>query len=111
MSIDIRKATPMLPNRPCSYCLSLQDDSVFADFDVSHEGRVVLVGISFDGYGYHGTAGIAPMDADKSKSFLRLINGEALDTSQMSAILYQYFHDNSDMIWKDALKDHNLLSE
>ena len=34
MRINAETYPPMLPTRPCRFCLSLQHDSVFADFDV-----------------------------------------------------------------------------
>jgi hypothetical protein len=48
MSILIQSLPPFRGGR---FCLSLQEDSVFADFDVGDDGRVVLLRISFDGYG------------------------------------------------------------
>jgi hypothetical protein len=49
--MDIALYPPMLPTRPCRFCLSLQGASVFADFDVDADGRVFAVRVSFDGYG------------------------------------------------------------
>jgi hypothetical protein len=34
---------PPMPTRPCRFCLSLQGDSVFADFEVDPDGRVFAV--------------------------------------------------------------------
>ena len=60
--------------RPCRYCLGLQNDSVFADFDLDNAGCVFLVRISFDGYGCCGTAEeIRPMSLDISNRLIHLV--------------------------------------
>src|SRR5262245_65111891 len=50
MLMSLRISSP-LPARPCRFSLGLQDDSVFADFDVDADGYVFLRRISFDGHG------------------------------------------------------------
>lgn len=102
----------MTPSRPCRYCLGLQDDSVFADFDLDSDDRVFLVRISFDGYGCCYTAEKASrMGDDTSKSIIRLIEEDDVSSAELATILSQYFRENSDVIWKDALEDHDLLAD
>ena len=101
----------MLPTRPCRYCLGLQGDSVFADFDVDNEGRVFLVRISFDGFGCCRTPEARAMDTDTSRTWIDLVEADSVGSDELSVILSRYFEDNSDVIWKDALKEHDLLSD
>ena len=110
MAIEIRKSTPMLPTRPCKYCLSLQDDSVFADFDVDGDDRVFLVRISYDGFGCCLTKGeTSRMSSEISQLFRELVESEEVNSDQLSSILTGYFHDNAELIWIGALIEHRLL--
>lgn len=110
MPIEIRRFYGMPPSRPSLHCLALQEDSVFADFDIDSEGRVFLVRISFDGYGCCTTAeNIRPMNIDLSRSWLELIETDRVQSEEMAAILSQYFFANKDIIWADALEEHGLL--
>lgn len=95
--------------RPCKFCLGLQNDSVFADFDLDESGCVTLLRISFDGFGCCRTAGeTRSMKPERSKQFIHLVeNNDMSDT--LALILLEYFSDNSDVIWKDALEQHSLL--
>ena len=112
MSIEIRKVNDMPASRPSRYCLGLQDDSVFADFDVDSDGCVFLLRISFDGYGCCSTAEKARrMSPDISKRLIRLVESDDVASGEFAAILSQYFSENSDVIWKDALQEHDLISD
>lgn len=96
--------------RPCRYCLGLQDDSVFADFDLDSEGRIFLARISFDGYGCCETAeGIRPMSLNISNRLMHLVETNDVRSLELSTILAQYFRENSGVIWAEALETHNLL--
>ena len=107
--MDIRTYPPMVPTRPCRYCLSLQDDSVFADFDVNDEGRIYLRRISFDGYGCCNINSARLMSENVSRNFVRWIESDEVDHDAMRETLSEYFRDNQDAIWADALKDHELI--
>lgn len=97
-------------SRPSRYCLGLQDDSVFADFDIDNEGDVFLLRISFDGYGCCRTAGkVKIMTPDVSNRLITLIESGELASGALASILSQYFRENSDVIWQDALERHRLL--
>ncbi len=111
MTIQIRSLEPM-PTRPCRYCLAMQDDSVFADFDVDDNGCVYIVRISYDGYGCchpdkNGMPGV--MGSEMSESFITLIEKNDLNKTEASSILSQYLKENKEVFWEDALRDHELI--
>ena len=109
--IAIRIASPM-PTRPCRFCLALQDDSVFADFDVDSEGHAFLVRISFDGYGCcRCEADVRRMSSDDTHIFIEAIDRRELGEDGLQKTLLRYFRENSDVIWSDALETHGLLVE
>ena len=108
MAIQI-EIFPVMPTRPCSYCLSLQRGAVFADFDVEN-GQAQLVRISFDGYGCCNLEGFPrKMNAVDSDRFIQMIEARSVDQVEMSEILTRYFKENTDVIWKDALAESELL--
>ena len=110
MSIEIRKVDDMPSSRPSRYCLGLQDDSVFADFDIDDEGRIFLIRISFDGYGCCETAEFArTMSPQDSRDFITLIEDNRANSLEMRSILSGFLKENSDVIWEDALLDHELI--
>ena len=96
-------------SRPCKYSLGLQDDSVFADFDIDEDGCVVLTRISFDGFGCCPTRTAIPMNLVVSERFIQQIEDDNVSTQEFAKILENYFKKNEDVIWKDALNEHGLL--
>lgn len=108
MPIEIRIFPPM-PTRPCRYCLSLQGDSVFADFDINDSSNVYLRRISFDGYGCCRVDEVRPMSDEDSHSFVRWIESDDVENDGIRETLSKYFNENKDVIWPDALADHELL--
>jgi hypothetical protein len=109
VSFEVSKYWPMVPTRPCRYCLSLQRDSVFADFEVDDEGRIYLVRISFDGYGCCRIDEARRMSYEESCNFMKWVESGDVDHDAMRSTLLKYFRENEDVIWKDALADHDLL--
>lgn len=108
--MEISKHVWTTPTRPCNFSLSLQGDSVFADFDVDSDGRVCLVRISFDGYGCCETQGnIARMSLAESKTLLKFVDTGDVYHDEIEKILYRYFDQNQDVIWQDALRRHGLV--
>jgi hypothetical protein len=96
------------PFRECRFCLSLQDDSVFADFDLDEEGRAFLRRISFDGYGCcYGE--FKKMALDDSRVLVDSVERDAVQDPKIEVVLRTYFEQNADVIWSDALATHELL--
>ena len=101
---------PVMPSRPCSFCLSLQGGGVFADFDIDAEGVVLLSRISFDGYGCCELgASVAKMSPCDSRFILDAIALGSVESIQIDKVLRSLFHDNMDVIWAEALEAHGLL--
>ncbi|WP_394165166.1 hypothetical protein [Neptunomonas phycophila] len=107
--MDIRKFKPM-PTRPCKYCVALQDDSVFADFEINDTGCLYLVRISFDGFGCcEPEATIGKIDEKSSKYLVAATESNNLRVPEAREILSNYFRANKDSLWKDALLEHKLI--
>jgi len=99
-----------MPTRPCSFCLSLQGGSVFADFDTDDAGLIFLRRISFDGFGCCKVGdSITRMSSSDSRLLLDAIARDELGTVQVEETLRKYFRENKDVIWHDALVEHDLL--
>ena len=111
MTIQIRSYPPM-PTRPCHLGLALQDDSVFADFDMDEEGCFYLVRISFDGYGCcypDKTVELVKISSDQSARLINYIERSDLEHPELSAIIQSYLFAARGAIWEDALKHHGLI--
>ena len=107
--LEVRFFEEMPSTRPCTFCLSLNGDSVFADFDAL-ENRVLLARISFDGFGCCETrARIRAMDDDDARALLAMRRDNLIDVESAGALLRRYFRQNVDVIWEDALRHHGLL--
>ncbi len=109
MSIAV-EMFPMMPTRPCSFCLSLQGGSVFADFDTDHADIVSLRRISFDGFGCCDVGEtVTKMSSDDSRLLLDAMARGEVGSVQVEETLRRYFRENMDVIWSDALAEHGLL--
>ncbi|ADZ90668.1 hypothetical protein [Marinomonas mediterranea] len=107
--MDIRKFEP-IPTRPCKYCLALQEDSVFADFDVDPNGCLYLVRISFDGYGCcEPQTEIKEMDVVSSEILKACIENNSFQSPEIISILRKYFRENRFALWEEALVEHELI--
>ncbi|SRR6185312_5341044 len=108
--MEIAKYEWETSTRPCRFCLCLQGGSVFADFDVDSEGRAHIVRISFDGYGCCATAGkVSRLSIEDSRALIEGIDSDEVNCDEVSRILYRYLDQNKDVIWRDALAEHELL--
>jgi hypothetical protein len=101
-----------MPNRPCMYGFSLQDDSVYADFDADSDGRLYLVRISFDGYGccypvWRDKPVKMPVE-DSLELARRKYTGD-FSNARTTAILRKYFSNCSGAVWQEALEEHDLI--
>ena len=106
----LRRISAPTPTRPCRFSLGLQADSVFADFDVDSVDRVFLRRISFDGYGCCTAPDtIRRMSVDESRTLLESVCRDAIEDSKVEVILRSYFRENADVLWEDALSEHDLL--
>lgn len=109
MSLAI-KVFPVMPTRPCSFCLSLQDGSVFADFDTNEADVVRLRRISFDGFGCCSVDdSITSMSSSDSRLLLDAIGRGDLSSIHVEDALQRYFRANKDVLWSDALVEYGLL--
>lgn len=109
MSVSV-KTFPVMPTRPCSFCLCLQEGSVFADFDTDSAGMVSLRRISFDGYGCCEPAvSIAGMNPNDSRLLLDAIARGEVESVQVAEALRRYFREIRNSIWDNALAEHDLL--
>ena len=101
---------PVMPSRPCSFCLSLQGGSVFADFDTDDAGIISLRRISFDGYGCYGVGeSCTKMSSGDSRLLLDAIARSDVEGVEVEEVLRRYFRENQDVIRSDGLAEHDLL--
>ena len=108
--MEISKHVWTTSSRPCRFCLCLQGGSVFADFNNDSDGRVFLVRISFDGYGCCETESkVARMALEESDTLVKLVNTDDVNRDEIREILYRYFDQNQNVIWRDTLVEHELL--
>ncbi len=107
MAILVR-VFPKMESRPCRFCLSLQDDSVFADFDVDEEGHAFLRRISFDGYGCC-SGEFKKMSLADSRVLIEAVERGVVQDPKIEVVLRTYLEENADVIWEDALASHELL--
>jgi hypothetical protein len=99
---------PVMPTRPCRFCLSLQDGSVFADFDVDAETRAFLRRISFDGYGCC-SGDFKKMNSEDSRLLIEAVESGSVEDPKIETLLRRHFSENAGSIWSDALASHDLL--
>lgn len=107
--MEIIICNPM-SSRTCVYCFGLQGGSVFADFDVDEEGFLYLVRISFDGYGcFTPREKLHSLREIEAITFVENIKkgGQSLD--EAGEHLRNYFINCKNIIWDDALREHNLI--
>ena len=106
------RAFPVMPTRPCRFCFALQDDSVFADFDVDEKGQLYLVRISFDGHGccYPAWSNMpVKMSPGDSQKLVRFTDDDDLAHPDVASIFNSYFVACGEALWADALRDHHLI--
>ncbi len=96
--------------RPCRFSLCIGGGSVYADFDVDPSGEVFAVRVSFDGYGCCTCPPQVPrMDAGDSLRLLEMVERGTIDQQVAVATLRRYFGEIQELLWADALRDHELL--
>ena len=100
------------PTRKSAYSFGFQDSSVYADFNINLNKCLYLIRISFDGYGCCYPDWIAePLEINQTQSLevLKMLEENDFDNPKMSSIFSSYFKSCGNAIWKDALKEHNLV--
>lgn len=103
--------TEPLSDRPCDFCLSLQDHRVYADFMIEENGRIYLLRISFDGYGCNRELEeISRMSLEDSRKLAAAVRSEDVNHPEIHELLSGYFEENKLLIWQEALQKHSLLS-
>jgi len=109
--LKIRSHTWDVNGRPCNYSFAMQDDSVFADFNLLANGCLSLVRISFDGFGCWSTKDTSDMGVVNKQDSEKLINAFEKDRFDISIlnIISSYLSDNIDHLWGDALECHELI--
>jgi hypothetical protein len=92
-------------------CLSLENGSVFADFDVDPScGSLLLVRISFDGYGCcEAPPEVGRMSSDDSLLLMEMAARQVVDRQAVEPILRRYLAQNEPLLWSDALRRYNLV--
>jgi len=85
MSIAV-ETYPVMPTRPCSFCLCLQGGSVFADFDTDDVSIISLRRISFDGYGSCEVESTTRMSSADSRLLLDAIARGELESVQVERL-------------------------
>ena len=49
------------------------------------------------------------MPLDESHTLVQLVETDDVDCDEIREILYRYYDRNKDVIWRDALEDHEML--
>lgn len=87
------------------------DDSVFIDFDNYNSGQIVIIRISFDGYGccnIHSDK-ILPVSKEHSLLFKLMFNSGKIDQDKLKQIIACTLRMNIELIWEDALNKYELI--
>ncbi|NVK21838.1 MAG: hypothetical protein HWD86_04925 [Kangiellaceae bacterium] len=104
------RLSKQLDTRNCQFCLALQNDAVFMDFYIKENGCLILLRISFDGYGCcYPSSGLKELDSKSSKTLLNLIQKDNLNSTQTCKIISNYLKDNKKSLWEEALQEHQLI--
>ena len=100
-----------MKGRSCNYSLAMQDDGVFADFNLLANGCLRLVRISFDGFGYCSTEYADEMGVVNERDSEKIISAHNKDRFDKSIlnIISNYLSENSKYLWGDALECHELI--
>ena len=103
--------TSMPSSRKADYCLGYYDDSVFIDFDNLNDEQVILVRISFDGYGCCNVPldKVIPISKDDSAKFKMMFQSNAIKQDELMQIISTTLSANKILLWEDALNEYHLI--
>ena len=104
----------MPESRPCDYCFSLLDGSVFVDFEIK-DALSYLVRISFDGYGCYCIQGESnPLCRKNTELLEKIVRGGIKDSDKGSllALIKNAIKINRPLLRADEpLKEYALIGE
>ncbi|MDY0089390.1 MAG: hypothetical protein RBR78_03390 [Flavobacteriaceae bacterium] len=103
--------TTMPESRKADFYLGCLDGSVFLDFNYTTDKHIDLCRISFDGYGCCDIDNAEYLDEQQSKDFIDEIVRDNLDQEKITKLVLELIRLNKDKIWKDALKEYNLIDK
>lgn len=96
--------------RPGRLGLCLAGGSVFANFTVDYFGILALETISFDGFGACRVDGLTTrMSRRDSRMLLESVVCHQLASPLVEELLRRYLRENADVLWRDAMLQHDLL--
>lgn len=103
--------TSMPSSRKADYYLAYCDDSVFIDFDDYNSDQIVIIRISFDGYGCCNIPSdkVLPVSKEHSLLFKMMFNSEEIDQDKLKQIITCTLKMNIELIWEDALNKYELI--
>lgn len=104
MLIHVYKTMPA--SRPADLCLEIDGCCIFADFNRDGD-RLMLVRISFDGFGCCETPAARPMSEEDTRVIWSFVDGRA-SNDDCDAALRRYFAAHQDLIWPEALARYEL---
>ncbi len=109
--LNIRSHKWDVKGRPCNYSFAMQDDGVFADFNLLANGCLRLVRISFDGFGCCSTEDADQMGVVNKQDSDKVIGAFKKDRFDVNIlnIISNYLSENSEHLWGDALECHELI--
>jgi len=109
MSFDFQ-ITTMPPTRPANYYLCCLNGSVFIDFN-NDGNKVVLVRISFDGFGCCHVSDAIPVNENDSIYFKQMFQQNNIEQGRITEIILGNLKKNKSKIWEDALKRYHFIDE
>lgn len=101
----------MPSSRKADYYLACCDDSVFIDFDDYDSDQIVIVRISFDGYGCCNIPSdkVLPVSKEHSLLFKLMFNSKEIEQDRLKQIIACTLKMNIGLIWEDALNEYELI--
>lgn len=113
MAINVSVHEWKTDTRPCDFSLCLiteRGGSVYADFGLDCENLLYFRRVSFDGYGcYEANGECTRMSATDSDKMIHAIRRNDVNNDPICDILLRYFKENSNLVWREALIEHQLI--
>ncbi len=104
--------TTMPKTRPADFYLGCLNGSVFIDFNKTGNDQIVLVRISFDGYGCCNLKKeVELLNEEDSGLFIKEMNKESLNQEAITVLVKKSIEMNKKHIWIDALEKYGLIEK